>query len=214
MLIAPSILASDFGNLQQEIQMVNESEADWIHVDIMDGVFVNNISFGFPILEVLQKQSKKPLDVHLMIVEPERYIESFVTGGANVLSVHLEACPNLHRTLSKIKNLGCQTGIAINLHSPVSLLEDILHMADIVCMMGVDPGFGGQKLMGQTFSRCERLKELILKNNTDTLIEIDGGVNGENAERLKKSGADILVAGNYVFKSEKPAETLSFLKHL
>lgn len=213
-IIAPSILASDFANLQQEVEMLNQSDADWIHIDIMDGRFVPNISFGFPVLKAIQKHAQKPLDVHLMIVEPEKYVEQFQQAGAEIISVHYEACPHLHRTIHQIKELGCKAGVAINPHTSVALLEDVIQDIDLVCMMSVNPGFGGQKFISKTFDKVKELKEIIKKNNTQTLIEIDGGVNSENAQSLIEAGADILVAGSFVFKSESPLKTIKNLKSL
>lgn len=213
-IIAPSILASDFANLQEEVEMLNQSKADWLHIDIMDGRFVPNISFGFPVLKAIQKHAQKPLDVHLMIVEPEKYVAQFQEAGAEIISVHYEACPHLHRTIHQIKELGCKAGVAINPHTSVALLEDVIQDIDLVCMMSVNPGFGGQKFIAKTFDKVKKLKEMIEKNNTQTLIEIDGGVNSENAQSLIEAGADILVAGSFVFKSESPLKTIKNLKSL
>jgi len=213
-IIAPSILAADFANLEKEVLMLNESQADWIHIDIMDGRFVPNISFGFPVLQAINKHTQKPLDVHLMIVEPEKYLQRFKEAGAASISVHYEACPNLHRTLQEIKELGCKAGVAINPHTPVQVLEDILIETDLVCMMSVNPGFGGQKFIQHTFEKIRKLKTMIQTQNTDTLIEIDGGVNQQNALELLKAGADILVAGSFVFRSENPKETIEGLKSI
>lgn len=211
-LVAPSILAADFANLQSEVEMLNQSKADLIHVDIMDGIFVPNISFGFPVMEAIQRHSKKPLDVHLMIEKPERYLENFKKAGAEMISVHYEACPHLHRVLQQIKGLDCKAGIAINPHTSVNLLEDCLYLADLVCVMSVNPGFGGQKFIENTYRKVAELKKIIERNNLDTLIEIDGGVSAGNATRLIDAGADILVAGNFVFSSENPTKTIQDLK--
>ncbi len=211
-LIAPSVLAADFGNIQTDIEMLNQSEADWIHVDIMDGVFVPNISFGFPVCEAIQKHATKPMDVHLMIEKPERYVEQFIKFGAEIVSVHYEACEHLHRNLQQIKSLGAKAGIAINPHTPVDLLEDVICDTDLVCIMSVNPGFGGQKFIERTYNKVSRLKEIILRNDASTLIEIDGGVNATNAPKLIEAGADVLVAGSFVFKSENPIATIADLK--
>ena len=192
--------------------MINQSEADWFHVDVMDGVFVPNISFGFPVLKVLQKLAKKPLDVHLMIVDPDKFVEAFKDAGTNVLSVHIEACTHLHRTVQHIKNLGMKAGVAINPHSPVSLLEDIIGDIDLVCLMSVNPGFGGQKFIDNTFEKIKKLKQLIVEKKSPALIEIDGGVDLNNYKKLITCGADVLVAGNTVFSSINPTETISVLK--
>ena len=213
-LIAPSILSADFGNLQRDIEMVNSSEADWFHIDVMDGVFVPNISFGFPILKHIQKHAKKPLDVHLMIVDPDRYLQRFREYGAEVISVHYEACTHLHRTIQAIKNLGAMAGVVLNPHSPVSLLEDIITDADLVMLMSVNPGFGGQSFIESTLGKIVVLKELMVKKNTDALIEVDGGVTLENAPRLVKAGAQVLVAGYTIFGSPEPVKTISALKNL
>jgi ribulose-phosphate 3-epimerase len=213
-LIAPSVLAADFANLQRDIEMINNSEADWFHIDIMDGVFVPNISFGMPVLEAIAKHAKKTIDVHLMIVDPDRYIRTFAALGSNILTVHYEACPHLHRTLQAIKAEGMKAGVALNPHTNIDLLEDIINDIDMVCIMSVNPGFGGQSFIENTYSKIEKLKELINRKNAATLIEIDGGVTDKNAVQLVKAGADILVAGNFVFKAENPKQTISDLRKL
>ncbi|MBY5949985.1 MAG: ribulose-phosphate 3-epimerase [Cyclobacteriaceae bacterium] len=210
--IAPSILAADFANIQSAVEMLNDSEADYIHVDIMDGVFVPNISFGLPVTEAIHRHAKKPLDVHLMIVEPDRYLEAFRNAGAANISVHYEACDHLHRTLQAIHDLGAKAGVAINPHTSVELLTDTLDLIDLVCVMSVNPGFGGQKFIENTYSKVSKLKELITKKGSKTQIEIDGGVSLNNAQKLKDAGADILVAGSFVFNSESPKETIAMLK--
>jgi ribulose-phosphate 3-epimerase len=211
-LIAPSILSADFANLERDIMMLNQSQADWFHVDVMDGVFVPNISFGFPVIQAIKKIAKKPLDVHLMIVQPEKFIQQFKEAGAANLSVHYEACPHLHRVIQQIKAAGMQAGVAINPHTAVSLLEDVIADIDLVCMMSVNPGFGGQKFIQHTFKKIEQLKNIIIKRNSKAKIEIDGGVDLNNAPLLIKAGADVLVAGNTVFSSSNPKETISLLK--
>ena len=212
--IAPSILSADFGNLRRDIEMINESIADWLHVDIMDGNFVPNISFGPDIVKVMNTHSTKPLDVHLMIERPERYIEIFRDAGAENISVHYEACTHLHRVLKQIKESGAKAGVAVNPHTPVSLLEDVIEELDLVILMSVNPGFGGQKFIHRTLEKVRQLKTIITTHNTDTLIEIDGGVGLQNAEVLLQAGADVLVAGNSVFKSENPVMTIYHLKNL
>ncbi len=213
-LIAPSILAADFGNLEQEIHMLNGSSSDWIHVDIMDGVFVPNISFGFPVLNAVKRHAQKPLDVHLMIVEPERFTGEVARAGASVISVHVEACPHLHRNLQQIHSLGCKAGVALNPHTSVSTLENIIADVDVVCVMSVNPGFGAQKFIEHTYAKVKALKELIIRHNSKALIEIDGGVNQQNAAALIGAGADVLVAGNFVFSAENPVNVISQLKQV
>jgi len=211
-LIAPSVLSADFGNLERDVKMINSSKADWFHVDIMDGVFVPNISFGFPVLNAINKYATKPLDVHLMIVQPEKYIQTFKDSGAATISVHYEACTHLHRTIYQIKDVGCKAGIALNPHTPVHLLKDIIKDIDMVCMMSVNPGFGGQKFIEHTYQKVRDLKQLILENNAHVLIEIDGGVNEITGPKLVEAGADVLVAGNFVFSSKDPLATIEQLK--
>lgn len=211
-LIAPSVLAADFTKLADEIDMVNGSEADWFHLDVMDGHFVPNITFGFLVIEAIAKLAKKPLDVHLMIEQPEKYIESFRKAGADVITVHYEACPHLHRTIQQIKETGAKAGVAINPHTPVSLLEDVLEITDLVCIMSVNPGFGGQKFIYQSLLKTRKLREMIDALNAPTLIEIDGGVGLQNAEKLLQAGADVLVAGNSVFGAADPVATIAALK--
>jgi ribulose-phosphate 3-epimerase len=213
-LIAPSVLAADFANLQRDIEMINNSQADWFHIDIMDGVFVPNISFGMPVLEAIAKHAKKTIDVHLMIVDPDRYIKTFADLGANVLTVHYEACNHLHRTLQAIKAEGMKAGVAINPHTNINLLEDIINDIDLVCIMSVNPGFGGQSFIENTYTKVHKLKELITAKKASTIIEIDGGVTNKNAKQLVEAGADVLVAGSYVFKAENPTETIANLKKL
>jgi len=213
-LIAPSVLAADFSNLQRDIEMINESDADWFHIDIMDGVFVPNISFGMPVLRDIKKHAKKTLDVHLMIVNPDQYIETFASLGADILTVHYEACTHLHRTIQAIKSTGMKAGIALNPHSSVNQLKDIIKDIDLVCLMSVNPGFGGQSFIENTFEKVKELKELIQSTGSDCQIEIDGGVTNKNAKKLVQAGANILVAGSYVFKSSNPAETISKLLKL
>ena len=213
-LIAPSILAADFANLQRDVEMLNASEADYIHVDIMDGIFVPNISFGLPVCEAIYKHAKKPLDVHLMIEKPENYIQAFHDAGAATISVHYEATNHLHRVLQQIRDFGLRAGVAINPHTNVQLLEDVITDIDLVCMMSVNPGFGGQKFIEQTYTKVRRLKEIIVDAEASTLIEIDGGVNIDNAPKLLEAGADVLVAGSFVFKSDSPIDTIKELKNV
>lgn len=211
-LIAPSLLAADFANLGHDIEMINKSDADWFHLDIMDGVFVPNISFGIPVIEAVKKKAKKPLDVHLMIVQPERYIETFKNAGADWLNVHYEASIHLHRTIESIHNLGMKAGVTLNPHTPVQVLEEIIPMLDLVLLMSVNPGFGGQSFIPGTLNKVIKLKELILKKNSQALIEVDGGVDNTNAATLVKAGVDVLVSGSYIFKSNDPMATIKGLK--
>lgn len=211
-MIAPSLLAADFANLQKDIDMVNDSQADWFHCDIMDGVFVPNISFGIPVVKAVKKHARKPLDVHLMIVEPDRYIEAFAEAGADVLTVHYEACPHLHRTLERITACGMKAGVVLNPHTAPELLGDVLGQAFMVLLMSVNPGFGGQKFIPQTYSKIERLKTMISREGLDTLIEVDGGVDTSNVRQLVDAGADVLVAGSFVFGSRDPQATIRALK--
>lgn len=211
-IIAPSILAADFANLEREVKMLNASEADWIHVDIMDGVFVPNISFGIPVVESIKKHSTKPMDVHLMIVQPEKYVEAFFKAGAAVISVHLEACSHLHRNIQQIKSFGVKAGVAINPHTPAKALSEIIADIDLVCVMSVNPGFGGQKFIENTYSKVKEIKQLIIDKKSKALIEIDGGVNLQNANALLQAGADVLVAGSFVFSLGNPQDTIQRLK--
>lgn len=211
-LIAPSVLSADFGNLERDIKMINDSRADWFHVDVMDGVFVPNISFGFPVMKPIKKHARKPLDVHLMIVEPDKYLAAFADAGAAIISVHYEACTHLHRTIQSMRQLGVLAGVAINPHTSVSLLSEVIAQIDVVVMMSVNPGFGGQKFIRNTYSKIADLKNLIIQKNSSAKIEIDGGVDLNNAGELIRAGADILVAGNTVFSSPNPQETIAQLK--
>ncbi len=213
-IIAPSILTSDFANLQSEITMINESEADWIHIDIMDGVFVPNLSMGLPVVEAVKRHARKPMDVHLMIVQPERFVEAFQKAGAATISVHIEACPHLHRNIQQIKQLGVKAGVALNPHTAVNQLEYIIKEIDLVCVMSVNPGFGGQKFIESTYQKIKELKKLIAETGSQALIEIDGGVNQANAKPLLEAGADVLVAGNFVFSSAEPKSIIHQLKSL
>ena len=213
-IIAPSMLACDFGNLLSEIEMVNNSEANWFHIDVMDGVFVPNISFGTPIMKVLKENAKKTLDVHLMIVNPDNYIENFAELGADILTVHYEACNHLHRTVQRIKDLKMKAGVAINPHTPISTLKSIIKDLDLVCLMSVNPGFGGQSFIESTYDKVKELKSLIEEQNSKAIIEIDGGVNSQNAKKLTDCGANALVAGSFVFKSENPTQTISELSSI
>ena len=213
-LVSPSLLSADFGHLSTDLELINRSEADWLHIDIMDGVFVPNISFGFPVLEAVNRLCTKPLDVHLMIVDPGKFIREVKAVGGYMMNVHYEACPHLHRTLQQIKEAGMKAGVTLNPHSPVSLLEDIVGEADMVLLMSVNPGFGGQRFIEEIVEKTARLKELILRKKAKTLIEIDGGVNLETGRRLVEAGADVLVAGNFVFKAPDPLQAIAALKRL
>lgn len=210
-IIAPSVLSADFGNLQRDVEMINNSNAQWFHVDVMDGVFVPNISFGMPVITTIKKHATKPLDVHLMIVNPDRYISDFKKCGANILTVHYEACTHLHRTIQAIKTEGMKAGVSLNPHTPISVLEDIINDLDLVLIMSVNPGFGGQSFIENTYKKVTQLKELITKNKANTLIEVDGGVNDQNISKLSNLGVDAFVAGNFIFKSKSPKETISKL---
>lgn len=213
-LIAPSILAADFSNLGKDIELLNASDADYIHCDVMDGVFVPNISFGIPVIKQVKKIAQKPLDVHLMIVDPDKYIEAFAGAGASVLTVHYETCPHLHRTIGAIKEQGMRASVCLNPHTPVSVLEDIISDLDMVLLMSVNPGFGGQKFIPNTYKKVKQLKKLILDNKSECLIEVDGGVNYETGKLLLEAGTDVLVAGSFVFGSSDPAQTIQNLRNL
>jgi len=213
-IIAPSVLASDFANLEREIKMINSSEADWIHIDIMDGVFVPNLSMGLPVVEAIKRHATKPMDVHLMIVHPENYVEAFQKAGAEYISVHVEACPHLHRNIQQIKSLGCKAGVAINPHTSIVELENVIAGIDLVCVMSVNPGFGAQKFIEHTYTKVKQLKKLIIESGSKAKIEIDGGVNMQNAKQLLEAGADVLVAGNFVFSASNPIEVIKQLKSI
>jgi len=214
LLISPSVLSCDFANIQRDVEMINASDADWFHIDIMDGVFVPNISFGFPVMSSIKKHAKKPLDVHLMIANPDQYIDDFKKAGADILTVHIESCTHLHRTIQAIKAAGMKAGVALNPHTPVELLQDIIEDLDLVLIMSVNPGFGGQKFIKNAILKVEQTKNLIHRKGSHALVEVDGGVNLETGRELVAAGADVLVAGNFVFNSENPAKTIQELKKL
>ena len=213
-LISPSVLSCDFANIQRDVEMINNSNADWFHVDVMDGVFVPNISFGFPVIEAIKKHAKKPLDVHLMIQNPDQYVEQFKKSGADILTVHYEACTHLHRTIQAIKEAGMKAGVALNPHTPVALLEDVIEELDLVLIMSVNPGFGGQKFIQNALVKVAQVKELIISKKSKALIEVDGGVNLETGKELVKAGADVLVAGSFIFNSDNPTITIDSLKKI
>ncbi len=213
-IISPSVLSCDFANIQRDVEMINQSDADWFHVDVMDGVFVPNISFGFPVIQAIKKHAKKPLDVHLMIQKPDQYIDAFKEAGADILTVHYEACTHLHRTIQAIKAAGMKAGVALNPHTPVDFLQDVIEDLDLVLIMSVNPGFGGQKFIKNAILKVEQAKNLIHRKGSHALVEVDGGVNLETGLELLKAGADALVAGSFVFNSENPTKTISDLKNL
>jgi ribulose-phosphate 3-epimerase len=212
-LVAPSILAADFANLEREVKMINESQADWIHIDVMDGIFVPNFSLGIPVVEAIKRHAKKPLDVHLMIINPELHVEAFCKAGADSISVHVETCPHLQRNIQQIKALGCRAGVALNPHTPVVDLENIIAEVDLVCVMSVNPGFGGQQFIEHTYQKVVQLKKLIVQTNSHALIEIDGGINLKNSKQVLNAGADVLVVGNFVFSAANPTEVIRQLKN-